>query len=501
MEVVGMEPLGTITMCFPYVDEKTRSTLELMMNEAENYTDFTEKLIDRVVTESSSPVMEYLAISFAYRIENYNLIDRLEAAGKVSDLARPLLLHVKVDRGENISWSEVKASLVNALNVAPNDWISSHLYLTWRMSAQYFFSEADAEVWPLDTISAAVNENSELGCFESYLFWITAKKLERENKRKEAISLLKQTLAIARKFDDGVFVARTLVFLAGLTKLTDLRLAIDMLITAKELFEKLGYDAQIGYIQHQMGHIMGLRGEFDAAVEYQSEFKGHLDSLGSSTHIANSFIALYHNLSGNGEMALDLYKKSIPPEEASNRFLAYARAQQAWALINLGRYAEAKSVIATCQRHALKSGDIGQIVWYHIVEGLLDKAERRFENAQMNFQKVLDFDDENPTKLFQNICLLNLTEMEIDMLTDTVLHENHDFSGQWMKKLEEYVQENDLPGITAQSMIFKAKLRYRQGKYDEVRKILKEVQDIARTSSMKYLNEIIISKFPDVIVK
>ncbi|MHA2079075.1 MAG: hypothetical protein ACW99X_15900 [Candidatus Thorarchaeota archaeon] len=482
-----MKPLGTITMCFPHVDENTKETLELLMNDAENFADFTEKLCDRIISEPSSPVIEYLAISFANRIDNY--------------LAKPLLLHIKVDRGANISWNEVKTSLVKALDVSPNDWISSHLYLTWRISAQHFFYEADVEVWPLDAISAAVNENNELQYFELYLLWITAKKLQREYSRKELIALLRQALVVARKFDDKVFVVRIFVFLANLTKHTDLKKAVDMLITARELFEKLGLKAQNGYIQHQMGHIMGMRGEFDAAIEYQYEFKRYLESLGSSTHISNSFIALYYNLSGNREKALDLSIKSISPEEAPSRFLPYVRAQQAWALISHGRYAEAKSVIAKCQRHALKSGDIGDMAWYHLVEGLLDKAERRFENAQMNFQKVLDFDNEDPTFLFQNICLLNLTEMEIDTLTDTALHENHDLSGHWMKKLEEYVQENDLPGIAAQSMIFKAKLRYRQGKYDDVRRILKEVQDIAKTPSMKYLNEIIISEFPDIVVK
>jgi tetratricopeptide (TPR) repeat protein len=498
---MGMEPLGTITMCFPYVDENTKETLELLMNEAENYADFAEKLCDRVSSESSSPVMEYLAFSFAYWIENFNLIDRLEAAGKVSDLAKPLFLYVKVERGANISWNEVKTSLVNALDVAPNDWIASHLYLAWRMSADHYFSEADVEVWSLETISAAVKENSELQYFEAYLLWITVKNLQRENKRKEAIALIKQVLAIARKFDDGVFIAHIFVVLASLTKYTDLRLAIDMLITARELFEELGYKGQIGYIHHHMGHIMGMRGELDAAIEYQYEFKANQESLGISAPIVNSFIALYYNLSGNGEKALDSSEKVFTQEDAPHRFLPYARAQQAWALINLGRYAEAKAAIAICQELAFKYSDITNMIWYYILEGLLDKAESQFENAQMNFQKVLDYIKDNPTQLFQNICLLNLTEMEIDKLTDTALNENNDSSGHWMKKLEEHVQENDLPGVAAQSMIFKAKLRYRQGKYDDVRRILKEVQDIAKTPSMKYLNEIIISKFPDMIVK
>jgi len=495
-----MEPLGTITMCFPYVDEKSRNTLELVMNEAENYGDFTEKLCDKIIIEQSSPLLEYLAISFAYWVEDFNLIDRLEAAGKVSDLAKPLLLHVKVEKGTNISWNEVKASLRTALDMSPNDWISSHLYLTWRMSTQYFFSEADVEIWPLDTIAAAIKDNSELDFFESHLLWIEAMALMRENDRKAAIANFKQVLAIARKFDDRVYAACTLGILANWIRQSDIKQAIDMLLTTRELSEELGYFVQIGYVQQSMGQIMGMRGEFDAAIDYHCEFRKYQVSLGHPTKGVDSLIAFYYNMSGDGNRALDRAKKSISPEDAPHRQLAYTRAQQAWALINLERYDEAKEVIDICHRLALKSGDVGQVNWYYMVEGLLDKAENRFENAQMNFQKVLDYTENNPTPLFQNICLLNLAEMEIDMLTDMDLQENNDSSGHWMKKLEEYVQENDFPGIAAQSMILKAKLRYRQGKHDDVKRILKEVQKTAKTPSMRYLKDMIISKFPDVIV-
>ncbi|MFW9962969.1 MAG: hypothetical protein ACFFCX_05385, partial [Candidatus Sifarchaeia archaeon] len=214
----------------------------------------------------------------------------------------------------------------------------------------------------------------------------------------------------------------------------------------------------------------------------------------------DSVIAFYYNMSGDGNRALDRVKKAISPENAPNRQLAYTRAQQAWALITLGRYNEAKEVIDLCHKLALKSGDVSNVNWYYMVEGLLDKAEKRLENAQMNFQKVLNYVESNPIPLFQNICLLNLAEMEVDMLKEISLHEKRDLSGNWMEKLEEHVQENDFPGIAAQSMILKAKLRYRQGKYDDAKKILKEVQKTAKTPSMRYLNDMIISKFPDIIV-
>ena len=69
-----------------------------------------------------------------------------------------------------------------------------------------------------------------------------------------------------------------------------------------------------------------------------------------------------------------------------------------------------------------------------------------------------------------------------------------------MQKLEEYVAETDFPGIAARSKILKAKLCEKQGRHDEVKKLLKGVMESAESPSMKYLNDIVVSTFPDVII-
>ena len=222
--------------------------------------------------------------------------------------------------------------------------------------------------------------------------------------------------------------------------------------------------------------------------------------LGLSIIFFNSVIASYYNMAGYGEKALELAKTSLTLADSESRKLPYTRAQIAWALIILGRFDEAKAEIVVCHELISKSGDSLQMVWYNIVEGILDKAESNFENAVTNFKEVLKYYEEDPTPVVQNICLLNLTEIEIEMLTEESLDEKSESSGPWMKKLVEHAETNDLPGIAARALLLKAKLRHRQGQYDEVRKILKEVQEIAQAPSMKYLNDLVISKFPDIIV-
>jgi len=399
-----VKPLGTITMCFPHVDEDTKITLQSIMDDAENITDFTERLCDKVCSEPSSPLLEYFAVYFPYRISYYNLIDRLETAGKVSDLAKPLLLITKVEKGLRISWDEMRSSLMKALKVAPNDWIATHLYLTWNKEAVEIFPESDVNIRPIEAITLSVNENNGLKFFKLYLLWIEALAFQRDNKRKDAVILLRQALTIARIFDDQISVAVLLYSLSGQIRHTDVKQAIDLLISSREFSEQLGYRNGIGLAQHQFGHLMGFRGELDAAIEYQFECIAIQESLGLSATYLNSVIAMYYNMARNGEKALELAKTVLVLTHYKIRELAYSRAQIAWALINLGRFDEAKAEIAVCHELASKSGISWQMTWNALLEGLLDKAESNFENAVANFKDVLKYYEEDPIPNYQNIC-------------------------------------------------------------------------------------------------
>ena len=86
------------------------------------------------------------------------------------------------------------------------------------------------------------------------------------------------------------------------------------------------------------------------------------------------------------------------------------------------------------------------------------------------------------------------------MLSDESLDAKLESSGPWMQKLMEHADKNDLSGIAGRALLLKTKLRYKQGQFDEVRKILKQVQKIGEALSMRYLNDLAVSMFPDIIV-
>jgi tetratricopeptide (TPR) repeat protein len=498
----GMKPLGIITMCFPHVDDETRDILQSVMEAAENFGDFTERLCQKVSSDSTTMLAEYFACYFAAKISNFNVLDTFEQAGKIPALAEPLSLFLGIfkERRQMVSWDEMKQSILRALKAAPNDWIATHLYVKWRYFSELFYRECDLDVKPIETLTKRVNENRDLEYFKSYLLRIQGIKLAREANFQKSIEAHNQALVLARKHDDQIMVADQLLTLANFVKHTDLKRAIDLLLSSKELSERLNYRDTYGRVHHELGHIMGIRGELDAAIEYQLQYRQIQEARSSSTAGLDSIIAFYYNYSGDGEKALEFAETAIETMDSGLKLVSYAHAQKAWALINLGRIEEAKYEVEQSKRLAMKSGVVIYLIVSQIAEGILDKAENHYDSAVQAFEYVLRSLEQDPLPLWQNICLLNLVEIEIERLSKESIDTNTDSSGPWMERLDEHVEKTDLPGIAARSLILKAKLRQKQGRHDEVRGLLKEVMKAAGSPSMRYLKDIVMSSFPDVIV-
>ncbi|MFX1368888.1 MAG: hypothetical protein ACFFAY_09845, partial [Promethearchaeota archaeon] len=353
---------------------------------------------------------------------------------------------------------------------------------------------------PIEVVTNSISKNKELEFFRVFLLRIQAQNFQREQKLKETVELLNKAIVLARKHNEQIVVARLLQNLANVIKHTNVKRATNILLTSRVMSEELGYLYNIGLIQSELGHIMGFRGELNAAVEYNREYARILKSLACPGPLTYAITASYLNQSGNGEEALESARASIDLLSSSPRYDPFAHAQMAYAWINLEEYEEAKAELAKAQELVTKSGDFRLLVWCRLIEGILDKAEGRFDSAIECFNEVWKHLEEDPTPIFQNLCLLNLTDIEIEKLSEKSLDKEATHSGPWMQRLEEHTQKNDFPGIAAQFLLLKARLRHKQGLFEEVRKILKQVQKTAEAPSMKYLNDMSVAMSPDTIL-
>ena len=497
-----MKPLGTITMCFPHIDSSTKTILSSIMKDAENYADFCKRLCERVCSQASSPLMEYLAFFFSFNISEYYLIDQLVESGKVTKMAEPLYLIVKYRRGEAEDLLKMNRALISALKAAPNDWIATQIYLKWRFYAELNFPTSDTTMRVIERIDQRVNTRKELEFFKSYLLRIKEIQLMFDFRTDEEIRIGKEILRIAREYDDQVSVADMLSVLSGNIKFTDPVEALRLLNSSLELAEKLGYHYRVGHYYMDLGHLLGQRYEFDAAIKNLLKFRRMRLSLGLSVIIVDTLLSFYWNLIGNGEEALKRIDLVYKSSQSLRMTSSFAIAMRTYALINLGKLKEARAELDASKELASRSGVAWyRFLWYQMVEGILEKEECNFEIAMSLLKDVLSYQEEQPVPIIHTVCLLNLTEIELAMMVDESLDKPSDSSGPWMQKLEDYVYENGVPGVVAQLLLLKAMFFKKQGRYNDVKKLLAEVKTISASPGLKYLENVVATKFPHIFVK
>ncbi|MFW9907598.1 MAG: hypothetical protein ACFFEF_03410 [Candidatus Thorarchaeota archaeon] len=493
-----MKPLGTITVFFPYVDGETRRILNSLMVEANDFNDFSEALFERVVSEDTPVLTQYLNFYFLLFQFRGELLRELVSRDKVPLMAKPIELVSKSDQSEMVSWEEMKQILGLALEEAPNEWFVCHVYLSWRLFLGYFsiYPSSNIDMHPYESVISNIQANKEFEYFKLQLFLIESFGHREEFQFSKAIEANKQALEIARKYDDQLSAAIILSLLGQLAKHTDLKAGIDFALEGNEIQKQLGNKGGLALAQHFLGHIMGIRGEFDAAIEHQLEYRTLCDFLSIPTAMIDGVIAMYCNMAGKGQDALNIVKDISEEPEI---YEWNSQVQKAWALSLLGQNEEARVEYDKFRKFALKSGDIDLILRMDIMEGILDQSEGDLKSAEKAFEKLLKSFKDNPVPVFENLCLLHLVDMEIEQLDDDTLSVKHESSGRWMDDLDTHLSKHDFPGILAQAKILKAKLRQKQTRTREVQDLIRGVLEVSESPSMKYLRNLVAKTFPKLV--
>jgi hypothetical protein len=125
-----MDPFGTITKYYPFVEEETKSVLNSLMDESSSYYDFVQRLC-RVVFENEVPVnLVYLAAVQAWwcRLE--------EAKSLIQEKYREVLyvrpwghLHASGGADQAAYHDDVVRAIEEAMAYSLDDWMKTELFL------------------------------------------------------------------------------------------------------------------------------------------------------------------------------------------------------------------------------------------------------------------------------------------------------------------------------------------------------------------------------------
>jgi len=494
-----LKPIGTITACFPYVDEETRAILESVMHEAKDYNDFAERLCEKAVSESLPDLAVYFAYYHCYNQGKYNFLKQLIDADIKTVLTQLFTLVAAQRRGEDIEWSEYQKAMFSALKHVENDWMACHIYIAWRVMIEVFqLPEAAVDNETLSILTSKIENDEEYGFFLSQIHRITAMRLSTEGNLKDTIKYTDLAISQAKKYDDQEALCILLLQKANKVKHFNFNEALSLLGITKKIVDELGYVDGEGLYLHELGHIAMAKGEFEKAIGYQNQCVAHRLDTGLPVGFMRLVIASIYNQKGDGKTALEFIQKSRNDYGKGAEVLD--QIQETWAYLLLDKIDEASQCLEKARASSLKFGDETYLAHIHFLDGLLAKKQGDLSSATFSFGNALDVYERFQYDVNINFALLEMIDTEINLVSPKRESAGLEISGPWMRKLLDRIEEKDLPGTAAQAKLLLAKFRFKQGRIEESRKLVEQVLDISKKTGMHYLKDKAELLVPDLLL-
>ena len=481
-----MKSLGTITIYLSFVSDETKDILESIMESAYNYNDFIHQLVERVVTEESSEELIHLAVIYT-PFWDFHLFGNRK---NYPDIVQPYFLIYEASFNDDPSiYAEALSSIDSILETEPDDWISFLMYALVQNIAVTAGKKLTHGVQAIDELEQLIAGNEKLDCFNALLLHFKAQQHVRVDYRKAA-RIMEQAYESALENDDLVLAVQTLVSSAVILRNFDRPKALKTAEKAETLALQLGLGGFEADSLNIKAGVYSARGEYNAAIDCTfARMKVYEREGSASMRDSPHNMAYLYNEMGESEEALEWSKIAFELYRSGLWAAPYPFFDMARALISLGQLDEGKEYLEEGMKAALRLGDELLLQVSYFNEGLLETAERRFENAMLSFAKSLEICDHVERQQRLNSTLIAMTECEIMQFIphDERLLDEH--SGQCMERLEKEVEEKDIPGIEGRLLLLKAKLRIKQGRKEEAEILLDNVRRLAENPHIRYLAE------------
>ena len=122
-----VKPLGSVTMYFPFLDETSCEELNSMMEQTQNFWDFTTLLSEKVTTTTVSEEFVFLASILLIENGRHEFLEKISRrySGMSSILSLILLSIAYLD--ESVDYDLAIEGVDRALTQDPPSWIVIHL--------------------------------------------------------------------------------------------------------------------------------------------------------------------------------------------------------------------------------------------------------------------------------------------------------------------------------------------------------------------------------------
>ncbi len=488
-----MKPLGTITNCFPFLEDEISRELESIMESSVNYADFLDRVVKHILENESPPMtVFYAAIHLSLASRQKQLESILE---RYQDLAllQPFIMRTKLFVDET-TITDVLESADFVLQTASNLWVRFEMHIDRFLSASTYSLGSAMEVEALDELQNLVDSEPMMKCFQPRVTMWKASRLLLEGKVSDALQLNELAIAQAQSFDDIDLLFRAYVTRAYYLRHLDTKRALELLDKARDVSKELGFDADEHWGYCNIRHsVHNPRGEFDLSLQYlQRAIKiRETQRIHTSLRALPSSMTYVYAELEDGENALEWAKMAMAnpqfmSDEPGYMALALIRLARAFAL--LGDIEQAEKYLEKSEAESLKVGLDRNTAENYIVTGHIERAKGELESAMFHFERGLEIAEQVNHQNRINSCLIGLVKTEIDLLEVDETSALLDASGPWMRLLQSEIGRKELPGIHGILLLLKAELRLKQGRLDEASSLLEDIRSLAENPGLGYLS-------------
>ncbi|MGD9395700.1 MAG: hypothetical protein PVJ05_04665 [Candidatus Thorarchaeota archaeon] len=497
-----MKPFGTITNFYPFLTENTRKTVEAVLNEADGYDDFVNRLVDIVLTQEETNDLSYFTTIQAWLAINLQIFDRLRERILEDDALRPWAYSLAFHGAQiELDWDEVPSTLELALEKSPEDWVRVHLLMGGGKFAPVLKKEKF-----LNEAEEIMERCPELKCFLPEVCIKRGWDLRDGGDIQGAIAQFERASKIAEEYNDIIRMCDANTDLAGILKESDIWLAIGKKEEAYHIFKSIGALSWAATEAADLGLFHTIIGEYDLAAELYIEANRISEPSGHNKSVSAVVLARLYCDIDLPEEALEWLKwrrdgedftpealRELPSTEHRIYVLAVART-----MIQLGQLDGVLQLLNKTHKIVLQRGDEVGLLNYNFVSGLLELSLGNLEEGMQYIVDSLDEAERLKYQVYVNSALITLTKAEILMTKRSKGQGDLESSGPWMTRLGIHSREKDYPGIKMQHALLKAEYQTHIGETEAALMTLRDALTFTDSLGVKTLRERILKRLDEL---
>ncbi|NHI90074.1 MAG: hypothetical protein EAX87_11175 [Candidatus Thorarchaeota archaeon] len=480
-----MEPLGTITKYYPFIDEELQSNLDSLMKESSSYYDFVRRLENTVLENEASDNLVYIAAAqrwYAGELESAIL-------EKYNSLATIKPWRFYWGTHESYKFETCQAilqSLDSALEPPTDDWIAAELLL-----AHAYNLAARQEAVKLQTkANAILDRQPELLCFKPLAYIAEGMINHNWGKVTDTTASCRKAYELAHVNDDSVYEFFALLHLGDSTKNINPYESLDLVEQSYQIASDLGVPVFMGETLHSIGLVYEILGEYDLAIPSQLECINEVGTAGSEVIFA--ILSRLYAILGQGQQSLEWADRCLEDKELHLGYLRKVRA-----LIVLDRLDEAEALLEFAGRKVLQTGYESYLARYHFVSGLLDMAKGEYVNAMGTLEQAYEILYPLDRLIFMNEILIALSTSEVALFKQSKTSDEI-ISGRWLSNLENHSRSYNLPGIAMQAALLRSEVFKSQGQLQDAYETLQRAIGLTDSPGVKTLRKRIDARIQEI---